>query len=571
MNSRLLRKQFLAGLVWALVCLLLLGSVLAGPNQQQPPPDGAHTHPRYETQLAQHNAQFTQVYGTLAALTNVTAVPATATRTPTQGIPSTPTPEVASTDTPAPQITPTRTPTRTPVPTQPGTTPTATPNPSYYDDCVPDADFESFSDTLRRRTGKGTEFPVIMWDDPADGNSQLVPKYITTRENVLVCLKSLYTDALGFTWVQISTSQPEYFAIGRTQNGVLDAFGTLYRWGAATTPFSVDGNRLLLNGQQFKFTGVNFRELIGYDNVIMPYASPNDVVIQLDGAKQLGMSVVRFYVAHKSLSVEAAIPRVKRILDMLQARGMYAILVLTDGAYSGFEIRDNSTNRAFNGIDRYTHAFYEGGFRQNYLPYVEAMTAGIGAHPAILSWEIGNEFTTIQIPPTTAQMDAFLNFYAETAAVIRRNSPGKLISSGLESCWQLFVTQAYDGAKYCEKLYNIVEIGTIHTYQENTNQPLGTGWAHIVREFQIPNQVLIIEETNTYWENESTDWLSLLVKTAFVRVSGALHWNMCFTYARDIGTCDGAVNALVGTAQARRWFNITGFWKAFSEQLRLFY
>lgn len=523
----------------------------------------------------QHGNQTTDEY----LLTEVARLDARVTRlegTPGHVLPS-PTPH---TYTPSPPPTWTRTPSATygmPVtPTQevPGThtsTPAQTQDPFFT--CTPDADFLAFS-TVRRRSSH-----QILPDN-------IYANAVTKDRTENVCLNTLLIDNAGYTWIQIAASRPEWVAISRFVNGNTEYYGTLVQWGGATPtptpspttapqpalyPFTIEGNRIYLNGEPFKFVGVNFRELIGYDNRIMPYAGPHDVTVQLDGAGSLGMRVVRFYVSHKSLTVDQAIPRVRNILDMLEARGMYAILVISDGAYSGFEVKDNSQNRAVNGIDRYTHRFFEGGYRDNYLPYVETLTKAIGSHPAIFAWEPINEATTVQVPPTQAQMDAFIAFYADVTAVIRRNSPGKMVSSGLESCYQLFVLHAYENGEYCARLYQIVDIGTIHTYQENTGQPLGSSWMHFVREMQLSDQPLIVEEINTAWEVESTDWLAGLVKAAFSRLSGILQWNMSFPYARDIGVGDGAWNAPAGTAQSRRWFHITGFWRSLADQLRLQY
>lgn len=555
------RPQVKWVLAVALVLVLLIGGVSALPFQQT-----AHTTDALLlTQDAIHSTQIAAIQGTVDA--HLQATPATVTRTPSPIAPTitlapntsySPTPEGAPglTRTPLTAV-PTllASPTRTPAPTQPGTTPVPTADPFYWEGCAPDGDFEAFAGyTIPRRSSR------------ARLADNAYPNPVTDARTENVCVGSLWTDGDGYTWVQVATNRPEYFAISRTVGNTVVPNGVLHVWGATHSPFTVEGNRILLDGQPFRFTGVNFRELIGYDNRIMPYANPSDIAIQLDGAKALGMRVVRFYVAHKSLSAEAAIPRIKTILAMLEARGLYGILVLTDGVHSGFQIADTPTNRTASGADRYSHTFFAGGFRSHYLPYVETVTAAIGAHPAIFAWEPGNEFTTVSVPPSTAQMDAFLNFYTETAAVIRRNSPGKLISSGLESCWQLFVLHAYDGERYCARLYQIVDIGTLHTYQ--TNEPLGSAYQHVLRELQLTDVPLIIEETNTFWEYESADWFNSLIRLTMGRLSGYMQWGMSFPYARDIGVGDGVWNAPTGTAQARRWHILTGFWRALSDQLR---
>lgn len=374
-------------------------------------------------------------------------------------------------------------------------------------------------------------------------------------------------DKYGLTAVQEEAArQPDFAAIvNEIMGGSAEPVPTL-------TPFSTRGNEILLNGSPFKFSGVNFRELIGYDNVIMPYASPSDVIIQLDGAKSSGMRVVRFYGAHVSLSVDAAIPRVKHILDELQKRDLYGIVVLTDGAQSGFQVADSPQNRG-GTPNRYTERFLlEGGFRENYKPYAEAMASAIGDHDALFSIEIANELTTIDLNPSIAKCDAMLAFFTEMFTTIRERAPRRMISTGLESCWQIFVLQAYQNGQYAKRLYSLPGIvGTLHTYQINNGQILGSAYEHVQSEMALTGFPLIIEETSTLWDNESTDWLENLVKATFPRISGLMQWNLSYKYAQNIGVGDGAWNAPAGTAQARRWYNLLGYFRSLSDRLRLQY
>lgn len=65
-------------------------------------------------------------------------------------------------------------------------------------------------------------------------------------------------------------------------------------------PFSRRGNQILYNGDPFRFTGANMRGLAWYGD-ILPYATANDVNIQLDGAKAIGMKVIRLNPSQISL------------------------------------------------------------------------------------------------------------------------------------------------------------------------------------------------------------------------------------------------------------------------------
>lgn len=331
-------------------------------------------------------------------------------------------------------------------------------------------------------------------------------------------------------------------------------------------PFSRRGNQILYNGEPFRFTGANMRGLAWYGD-ILPYATANDVNIQLDGAKAIGMKVIRFYAAHHTRTVKQSIPRVKAILDALHARNMFGIVVLTDGAQSGFYVADTPQNRGGNP-DRYTQRWVDGGFRENYKLFVDEFTTAIGNHPALFAYCICNEYTATIFPLTIPMADNLLKLHAEISTLIATNAPQKFVSTGLESCWQGFVNHAYDGGQYARKLYALPNIhyGTCHTYMSDGN-PLGSTHEHIKRELEISGHPMIIEETNTRHEVANADWLNSLVNATLPRFSGYLQWNMSFPYCRDTGDADGLYNCDKDQHLGARWHNHVGYWRSLAERL----
>lgn len=165
-----------------------------------------------------------------------TATLFTATRTPsptrTSVVPNTPTPEEPTTEvivtmSATPTFAPgTNTPTRTPSPTRTVTptatqvgAPTATPDPFWYLGCEPDGIFTA-NRNINRRTGKGTNFPVIQ----RDGKSYV----LLTGEEEAICWKSLDDIVTPNTliWVQAAEPTPVFFVVG-----FVEADGTITWWG----------------------------------------------------------------------------------------------------------------------------------------------------------------------------------------------------------------------------------------------------------------------------------------------------------------------------------------------------
>lgn len=332
---------------------------------------------------------------------------------------------------------------------------------------------------------------------------------------------------------------------------------------------SVPGGKLTFK----PFTGCNMRGLAWYPTGVLPYANQQDMATQLDEAKRLGFSVVRFYAAHNSANVDVSIPLVRSALDMLQARGLKALLTLTDCAHSGFHIWDTSDNRPSEG---YSHKFYAGGWRERYAPFVQKLLSVVGKHPALYIVSIGNEMRTPfpqgTVDITTQQADNILYFFRDASNLIRQHTPA-LIATGLESAHHVFIHhRAYSGG-YAKRLYALpnIDIATAHTY-EMKNPPhhaLGSSWQHLQEELKLTGHPLILEEMGLQPTSKDAGFYQNLVAQTRSRVQGYMQWGMMATN-RDIG--DGDTSGMIKTRDnnlpGHLWEPLTRFWQGLAVSIK---
>jgi hypothetical protein len=342
-----------------------------------------------------------------------------------------------------------------------------------------------------------------------------------------------------------------------------------------TTPFEAKGNRIYKNGNLWnKFIGVNHRGLAWYGvGDVLPHSNEGQIAAQLDFDKDLGISVVRFYCAHHKHDVNFAIPRVKRILDMLHERGMVGICVMTDGAHSGFHVPDDPGARGVfgGGNERYSKAWItEKLYRKHYLPYVKTLVSAIANHPAVFTLEICNELTVIDPIANTTYLTAMLEFHQEVTDTLRSISPNSMVSDGAESAHQLFgYGNAYAGFNGARKLSEIVDIRTLHSYQSNDapNEALGSTREHLQEEFKIAGVPHIWEEINGFTHVPTTDWLDKALHASAHAVVGWMLWNPCWNI-KDCGDCDGLNPERDGHNGARK-HNYEGWSRAWAKNLRI--
>lgn len=178
-------------------------------------------------------------------------------------------------------------------------------------------------------------------------------------------------------------------------------------------------------------TGVNMREFAYYATAAAPLTSPGLGQQQLERLKTLSAKVVRFYAASRHHDPAACIEQVRRALDMLAAKDMKGIVCLTDSLNSGFSLAGDAPYHA----GPYGHLvkpyWHSQRYEAHYIPFIEQLSFSLGNHPALLLWELGNEFAIHPQPATPEDTAAFFRFAERASSVLKNNSPTVPVSTGL--------------------------------------------------------------------------------------------------------------------------------------------
>lgn len=335
-------------------------------------------------------------------------------------------------------------------------------------------------------------------------------------------------------------------------------------------PYTISGGQILYNGKPHKRIGVNMRSAIKYtQEELQGQLGIHDGEKWISGARWANIDLVRFYAAHQDMTTDQVIVSTRNVLDEMHKRDIKAIVVLTDGAFSGFGVKDTPENRNSVGSDRdrYTWEFYKGGWKGAYKKHVEALTAALGNHPAVKMWEIGNELFAPSFPLTQQQADWMTNFFIEVSDVIRANTK-RLIGTGNIAFWNILVNYAYEnnGAQSRKIIrHKNINVCSWHSYLVS-NQALGAEEDHLKIEMTLfgneKGVAWIIGETATRWEDESDHWPKLMAAAAFPFVSDILLWNVWLIYnTKHWSDNDGYWYAgSLDRFQEKRFLNVVNGW-----------
>lgn len=336
----------------------------------------------------------------------------------------------------------------------------------------------------------------------------------------------------------------------------------------ALTPFSTRGNEFLYKNKPFRFVGINVRAAAYFGEPLEEtrWGDFGFLEHEIRVAKELfSCKVLRFYAAHINYTVEQIIPRVLRVLDLLERYQMFAIIPLTDGVHSEFGIKDTEQNfRSQNGhTPRYTHEFYAGGYQQHYLPKMQAIVEAIKDHPAIMMLELGNEFL-IPFPPyanatpTDRQYENALNFFKTAADAMRGAAPHIPIGTGFVSAWEVFAPDAYGGREFGKNLYAhpTIDAASVHTYQSRSNaHKWGDTGFHLESEMKLQGHPLYIGETGMQFDTEDGGWTARLGAETAHRVSGVLVWGF---HAWHTPRAGGDAQVGMNQHNSRMWHHESG-------------
>lgn len=221
------------------------------------------------------------------------------------------------------------------------------------------------------------------------------------------------------------------------------------------------GVQFTLKGEPFKFIGVNIRGLVHYGLIDdLPQTSLEHRDIQLQAASQMGARVVRVFLAHKDASPEVVGDRLEEVLRLIHEKYPEILILPTlTNRYNDVPFYVQGDHKFFNKgvLDR---AFFESGYKENYLPFVEYIVSRFRDEPNIFAWEIGNELKVDEEP------ELFVAFNLNVANAIRGWDANHLITTGMISTRHAWMAGRPD---LQDLLYGSPNINfiTLHVYNGN--------------------------------------------------------------------------------------------------------
>ena len=323
--------------------------------------------------------------------------------------------------------------------------------------------------------------------------------------------------------------------------------------------FTTKGTQFFLNGQPFRFVGVNVREIAyyGYNGWNDGrYTNAGHIDIQLETAKRMRAQVFLLYAPYnrnasaEKTDTKEAIKRLKNILDKAEKLNMFVLITLDDAKQSGFNVSCNNQKYREPGFV-YNMEYYYSGYKESFIPFIKEVVSALGGHKGLFAWGICNESQINPfVPPTPpiADCQAFLDFYQHCSETIRSLAPNDLITTSIESCHHLFVVNAYEQKKFANTLYGMptIDFATIHSYQDNQrmdntlghNAERGSFELSLARDvWKIP---LIIEEMGPVGglHRGSGGWVKGALQEWFrLGAAGCMQWGFSAVDG-DIGVGD---------------------------------
>jgi hypothetical protein len=227
--------------------------------------------------------------------------------------------------------------------------------------------------------------------------------------------------------------------------------------------------RFVVQGQPFRpFIGINLRALAHYGKGKFEFAGQRD---QLKHARDMGVRVVRFFLANKYESKEEVRARFAAMLDLMsnEFKEMYVIPAFTD-LYIDSELYPRGDD---NYYQTFTHPadpsirwtilkreWFVDGYKEHYLPLVKYIVGDdrFRNEPRIFAWEIGNELKVDN------GQGIFVKFNHAVADAIRNLDGNHMITTGMMS-----THHAGLGKEQCRKLYGYKNLDfiTCHIYDAN--------------------------------------------------------------------------------------------------------
>ncbi|HVO70767.1 MAG TPA: hypothetical protein VMT24_12020, partial [Aggregatilineaceae bacterium] len=214
-------------------------------------------------------------------------------------------------------------------------------------------------------------------------------------------------------------------------------------------------------------TGVNMREFAYYGTPARQHTEVGLQRRQLEQLQAMQVKLVRFYASFNQFSTDQCVEKVLAALDLLQEFGMQAAVCLADSLGSEFTI---AGDEAFHTgpLGHLAQPYWrERAYQQAYLPFLTRMVQACGQHPAVLLWELGNEYAIHPQPASFDDGQDFLEFARAASEAIKAAAPQALVSTGLVGSHH--VAPAGTAEQYGRELYGLpgIDVISIHYYADD--------------------------------------------------------------------------------------------------------
>jgi hypothetical protein len=202
--------------------------------------------------------------------------------------------------------------------------------------------------------------------------------------------------------------------------------------------------------------GVNVSGITHYGyGDILRFASASDADADLAALASMRGSLVRVFVGNRFIGDAEAAQRLAKFLQQAATYHVRVVATLIDFYASGFFPQgvDRYYTDPWNGTFLLNHAFFAGGYKERYLPFVRAVVTANRGNPNLYAWEYGNELKDAANPQ---DLIAFMN---DVGATIRGIDPAVPISTGMLNAAHTGLTPSM-----LYPLLSYADILSIHSY-----------------------------------------------------------------------------------------------------------
>jgi cellulase (glycosyl hydrolase family 5) len=312
---------------------------------------------------------------------------------------------------------------------------------------------------------------------------------------------------------------------------------------------TLSGRKLMLNGQPFRFVGVNTYYLGLREDPNIDYPSDADIEAVFADAEAMGMDAIRTFAAvsvgnkytDKTIQPtlgswnETALRKLDKVMQLANEHNIRLVLPLVDQYeyYFGGIVTYTNWRGLTDKYEFFTNAMVKQDFK-NYINMLLNRTnyyTGIDYKndPTVLCWELGNELWSANVPSVD-------NWITEMTNYIKGIDSNHLVMNGtvnagfgLGTTADILTQHLYannDPSGMTDKKGYL-----LNTLSSATNQAKAVGKPIIVGEFGWNDSFTI--ESQSYGINERNDVYEALLKTAYeLDTDGMMVWH--FASAQDL-------------------------------------